>query len=91
MRTFLVVWCSRLLSQIGTAMSTFALLVWMYERTGRATSVALLGFFWFVPVIVLSPLAGVWVDRYDRRRIMLLVDTGAAVMAGGVLALYLDT
>src|SRR5918994_2094580 len=70
-------------------MSTFALLIWIYEQTGRATSVALLGFFWFLPVIALSPVAGVWVDRYDRRRIMLLADTGAAVMTLGVLALYL--
>jgi MFS family permease len=88
LRTFLVVWFGQLVSQIGTAMSTFALLIWIYERTGRATSVALLGFFWFLPVIALSPLAGVWVDRYDRRRIMLLADTGAAAMTAGVLALY---
>jgi MFS family permease len=69
-------------------MSTFALLIWIYERTGRATTVALLGFFWFVPVIALAPLAGVWIDRHDRRRIMLLADAGAAVMTLGVLLLY---
>src|SRR5437773_12342338 len=69
-------------------MSTFALLIWIYERTGRATTVALLGFFWFVPVIALAPLAGVWIDRHDRRRIMLLADAGAAVMTLGVLHLY---
>ena len=66
MRTFLVVWFGQLVSQIGTAMSTFALLIWIYEHTGRATSVALLGFFWFLPVITLAPFAGVWIDRYDR-------------------------
>src|SRR5439155_26826991 len=87
-RTFLVVWTGQLVSQIGTAMSTFALLIWIYERTGRATTVALLGFFWFVPVIALAPLAGVWIDRHDRRRIMLLADAGAAVMTLGVLLLY---
>jgi len=87
-RTFLVVWSGQLVSQIGTAMSTFALLIWIYERTGRATTVALLGFFWFVPVIALAPLAGVWIDRHDRRRIMLLADTGAAFMTLGVLLLY---
>jgi MFS family permease len=87
-RTFLVVWSGQLVSQIGTAMSTFALLIWIYQRTGRATTVALLGFFWFVPVIAIAPLAGVWIDRHDRRRIMLLADTGAAVMTLGVLLLY---
>jgi MFS family permease len=87
-RTFFVVWSGQLVSQIGTAMSAFALLIWMYERTGRATTVALLGFFWFAPVIVLAPLAGVWIDRHDRRRIMLLADAAAAVMTLGVLLLY---
>ena len=69
-------------------MSSFALLVWIYDQTGRATDVALLGLFWFLPVIALGPLAGVWVDRHDRRRIMLLADTGAAAMTIAVLALY---
>jgi hypothetical protein len=87
-RTFLVVWFGQLVSQVGTAMSTFALLIWIYEATGRATSVALLGFFWFVPVIALSPVVGVWIDRHDRRRIMLLADTGQAVMTLAVLLLY---
>ena len=88
MRTFLVVWFGQLVSQIGTAMSTFALLIWIYEHTGRATSVALLGFFWFLPVIALAPFAGVWIDRHDRRCIMLLADTGQAVATLGVLLLY---
>jgi MFS family permease len=90
LRTFLVVWFGQLVSQIGTAMSTFALLIWIYEHTGRATSVALLGFFWFLPVIGLAPFAGVWIDRYDRRRIMLLADTGQAVVTLGVLLLYVS-
>ena len=69
-------------------MSSFALLIWIYDQTGRATNVALLGFFWFLPVIAFGPLAGVLVDRYDRRRIMLLADTGAAAMTVGILVLY---
>ena len=84
MRTFLVVWTGQLVSQIGTAMSTFALLIWIYERTGRATTVALLGFFWFVPVIALAPLAGVWIDRHDRRRIMLDKSALAEIRGPGV-------
>ena len=65
-------------------MSTFALLIWIYERTGRATTVALLGFFWFVPVIALAPLAGVWIDRHDRRRIMLDKSALAEIRGPGV-------
>jgi MFS family permease len=89
MRTFLVIWGGQVVSEIGTAMTRFALLIWIYEQTGRATDVALLGFFAFVPLVVLSPFAGVWVDRRDRRLIMMLADAGAGLMTVLVLALYL--
>lgn len=90
MRTFLVIWSGQVVSEIGTAMTRFALLIWIYERTGRATDVALLGFFSFVPLVVLSPFAGVWVDRLDRRRIMMVADAGAGIMTVVVLVLYLS-
>jgi MFS family permease len=86
--TFAVIWFGQLISQIGTAMTRFALLIWVYQQTGTATSVALLGFCSLVPLLVVSPFAGVWVDRHDRRRIMLLADLGAGAMTAGVLVLY---
>ena len=88
MRTFLVIWSGQVVSEVGTAMTRFALLIWIYDQTGRATSVALLGFFAFVPLVVLSPFAGVWVDRHDRRWIMMLADAGAGLMTIVVLTLY---
>ena len=88
LRTFLVVWFGQLVSQVGTAMSTFALLIWIYQHTGKATSVALLGFFWFLPVITLAPLAGVWIDRHDRRLIMLLADVTQTVLTIVLLVLF---
>jgi MFS family permease len=88
MRTFLTVWIGQFVSQTGTAMTRFALLIWVYDQTGSATAVALLGFFSYLPFILASPLAGVWVDRLDRRAIMLLADLGAAVMTAGILGLY---
>src|SRR5512144_260063 len=48
---FLVIWSGQLVSQTGTAMTAFALLVWAYQQTGRATSVALIGLCWFLPYI----------------------------------------
>ena len=68
-------------------MTRFALLIWAYEQTKSATTVALLGFFVFAPYIAVSPLAGVWVDRLDRRWVMLLADVGAGLMTVGLLAL----
>ncbi len=88
MRTFTIIWFGQLVSLIGTAMTRFALLIWTYQQTEQATAVALLGFFSFVPFVLVSPLAGVIVDRYDRRQIMILSDMGAGVMTIGMLILY---
>lgn len=87
-RTFVIVWAGQFASRVGTAMTRFALLIWAYQQTGAATTVALLGFFGFLPYVLLSPVAGVWVDRLDRRKVMLLADLGAAVTTAALLALY---
>ncbi len=87
MKTFITIWSGQFVSQIGTAMIRFALLIWAYQQTGNATTVALLGFFAFLPTILISPFAGVWVDRMDRRKVMLLADLGAGLMTIGMLLL----
>lgn len=88
MKTFVIIWLGQLVSRIGTAMTRFALLVWMYQETGLATSVALLGFFSFIPFLLVSPFAGVWVDRLERRTVMIFSDIGAGVMTIGLLFLF---
>lgn len=89
-KTFITIWFGQFVSQIGTALTRFALLIWAYEQTGSAMSVALLGFFSFLPNLVVSPFAGVWVDRLDRRKIMLLADLGAGMMTMGMLLLFVS-
>jgi len=87
-RTFVIIWLGQMVSLIGTAMTRFALLIWTYQQTEQATAVALLGFFSFVPFVLVSPLAGIVVDRYDRRWVMILADMGAGLMTIGLLILH---
>lgn len=87
MKTFLTIWLGQFISRIGTAMTRFALLIWVYEQTGSATNVALLGFAAFLPMVLVSPFAGVWIDRFDRRKILMLADAGAGVMTAVLLIL----
>ena len=89
-RTFLTIWLGQFVSRVGTAMTRFALLIWAYEQTGAVTTVALLGFFGFLPYVLLSPVAGVWVDRLDRRKVMLLADLGSGVVTAALLGLFLS-
>lgn len=88
MRTFLIVWAGQLVSLLGSRMTRFALIIWAYQQTGDATTLALLGFFSYLPIVLASPFAGVWVDRLDRRKIMILADSGSALTTAGLLILY---
>jgi MFS transporter, DHA3 family, macrolide efflux protein len=85
--TFFIIWFGQLLSMLGTRMTRFALLIWIYQQTGEATSMALLGFFSFGAMVLASPFAGYWVDKLDRRRLMLWADFGAGVVTVATLVL----
>ena len=89
MKIFTIIWFGQLVSLVGTAMTRFALLIWAYEQTNNATTVALLGFFAYVPFVLVSPIAGVWVDRLDRRLVMLFTDFGAGLTTLAMFVLYL--
>ena len=77
MLTFIVIWLGQLVSLTGSGLSGFALGLWVYQRTGSVTQFALISLFVMLPTILLSPLAGALVDRWDRRWVMILSDAGA--------------
>ena len=79
MRTFYIVWIGQLFSTIGSGLTGFGAGVWLYQETGSATLFALNTVAYTLPRIVLSPVAGVFADRYNRRWIMLISDFLAAV------------
>lgn len=84
---FALIWLGQLVSLIGSGLTSFALGVWVYQSTGSATQYALISFFTFLPRFVLSPVAGVLVDRWNRRRVMMLGDAGAGLSTLALLLL----
>lgn len=84
MRAFLIIWLGELISIVGSGLTSFALGVWIYQQTGQATPFALVAFLNAVPRVLLSPIAGALVDRWDRRKVMILADTGAALLTAGI-------
>jgi MFS family permease len=84
-RIFTLLWLGQSVSTLGSGLTSFSLGVWLYLRTGSATSFALLSFFAVVPAMIVLPLSGVLVDRWDRRRTLLLSD-GLAALGTLVLA-----
>ena len=85
---FTVVWVGQVVSLLGSGMTWFALTIWAWELTGQATALALVAFFHFGPTILLSPVAGALVDRWDRKLVMMLSDLAAGLMSVVVLLLY---
>jgi MFS family permease len=79
LRRFSIVWSGQLVSVVGSGLTEFALGVWVYRNSGSATDYAIVAFFIVLPHIVLSPLAGALVDRWDRRWAMVVSDTGSAL------------
>lgn len=73
-RTFLIVWSGQLVSIVGTSLTWFGLAIWVYLETGSVTQLGVMMLAASLPRIVLSPIAGALVDRWDRRWAMIISD-----------------
>jgi len=88
LHSFLLLWGSQTVSQLGTAMTDYAVIIWVYSRKGTASSVTLLTVCTFLPTIFFRFLAGSVVDRQNKKRIMLTADLLAACGTLAVFALH---
>ena len=87
---FLPIWAGQVVSILGSSLSEFALGIWLYQRTGSASNFALVAVCTALPLLLFSPLAGVLVDRYPRRWMMALADSGAALCTLLAAVLFLS-
>jgi MFS transporter, DHA3 family, macrolide efflux protein len=85
---FTTIWVGQLLSAVGTRMTNFALSIWVWDATGRATQFVWLTSIAFVATVVVSPVAGVLIDRWPRRLTIVLSDVGSAVATLAMLVLF---
>lgn len=73
-KKFLFLWSASLISSTGSGMTAFALGIFIYQKTGLSTMTGLMILAGFLPNLLLSPLAGIMADRYDRRLLMMIGD-----------------
>ena len=85
---FRILWAGQSLSLLGSGMARFAVMIWAFQVEGTATALALLGFFNCLTYVIASPFAGVLVDRWSRRSVMVLADLGAGLMTVFLLAMF---
>jgi len=88
--TILALWLGQLVSLVGSALTGFAIGLEVYRASGSITELSLVSFFSTFPLVALSPIAGVLVDRWNHRRAMLFADCGAASGALLVWALLVS-
>lgn len=73
-KKFILLWFGELISQVGGGLTSFGLGVYIFQKTGRASDMALITLIGFLPTIILSVPAGVLADKYDRRLLMVIGD-----------------
>jgi MFS family permease len=84
---FTLVWIGQLVSVLSTNMTAFALTIWVFEKTGSATALGLMQVFFITPYLLITPFAGVMVDRHNRKLMMMISDLVAGLATIAILVL----
>jgi MFS family permease len=88
--TYLALLATQAVSLLGSRMTTVAVGIWVYTTTGQTTPLLLTAFFTELPGMLGGSLAGVLVDRWNRKRVLILADVGQAAGSGLLLASILS-
>jgi DHA3 family macrolide efflux protein-like MFS transporter len=79
MRKYFIIWVGEVASTSGSALTSFALGIWIYEKTDSVSMLTLNMLAFVVPDLLFTPLAGVIADRWNRKWVMVMGDAGVAV------------
>lgn len=86
LKDFYILWSTQSISQLGSAITSFALTLWLYEKTNSALSTALLAICSYAPYVIVSIFTGALTDKLSKKRTMLVCDTIAAI---GTLVIFI--
>lgn len=78
LKPYLLLWSTQALSALGSGMTSYALVLWLYLRNGSALGTALLSVCSYAPYVIMSIFAGALSDRWNKKRCMLICDLIAA-------------
>ena len=88
LRSYLLLWLTQSFSALGSGMTSFALVLWLYQTSGSALQTALTSVCSYAPYVIMSIFAGALSDRWDKKRTMLVCDLMAALSTVIILVLY---
>ncbi|MGF1588546.1 MAG: MFS transporter [Pleurocapsa sp.] len=89
LRPFITIWIGQLISILGSEITDFAITIWAWEITGKATPLSLILLFAKIPSIIAAIFAGAIVDRYNRKFLMFFGDTASCISTIFLLVLLL--
>ena len=88
LRTFIILWLTQALSSLGSSMTGFALVIWLYNDSGSALTTALLTVCSYAPYVIVSIFAGAISDKWNKKAVMLICDSFAALTTVCILVLF---
>ncbi|HEX3131052.1 MAG TPA: MFS transporter [Thermoanaerobaculia bacterium] len=80
MKAFATIWIGQLVSLLGSGLTSFALGIWVLERTQSVTQYTLIILCASLPGVLIAPFAGALVDRWDRKWVMFFTDLGPGLI-----------
>lgn len=87
LKTYILLWATQSLSALGSGLTSYALVLWLYAQSGSALKTALLSVCSYTPYVLMSVFAGALSDRWNKKATMLLCDLAAALSTAAVLVL----
>lgn len=87
LKSFIILWLTQSFSALGSAMTNFALVIWLYNDSGSALTTAMLAVCSYAPYVLMSIFAGAVSDKWNKKTIMLVCDSIAALCTVLVLVL----
>ncbi len=79
LKYFIILWLTQAFSSLGSAMTNFALVIWIYQDSGSALTTALLSVCSYAPYVLMSIFAGAISDRWNKKAVILICDIFAAL------------
>ncbi|MDJ0702184.1 MAG: MFS transporter [Leptolyngbyaceae cyanobacterium MO_188.B28] len=90
MKTFFIVWLGRFVSLMGSRLTGFALSIWVYQNSESVTLFSLTALSTTLPAVLISPVTGLLVDRWDRRWIMIISQIAASLRTLAIFFLLIN-
>lgn len=81
-KTFGIIWVGQFLSLVSSSAVNFAIIIWLSLELGSAEVLAFAAIAGMLPQAIIGPIAGVFVDRWDRKKTMIFADAFVALCTG---------